>query len=46
MEISKGYYLGYLQGKHYINNGKELIYLVSKTLQAAQKEANLILKTK
>ncbi len=46
MEISKGYYLGYLKGQHYINNGKELIFLVSKTLQAAQKEANLIIKNK
>lgn len=46
MELSKGYWLGIVSGKFYINNGKELIILEAKTLQAAQKEANLILQSK
>ena len=46
MEIAKGYYLGFSYGKFYINNGKELIWLEAKTLQSAQKEANLIIKNK
>ncbi len=46
MELSKGYSLGFISGKFYINNGKELIILEAKTLQATQKEANLIIKNK
>lgn len=46
MEIAKGYWLGFISGKFYINNGKELIILEAKTLQSAQKEAYLILQIK
>ncbi|MGL5233895.1 MAG: hypothetical protein ACRC8Z_03960 [Empedobacter falsenii] len=46
MELSKGYWLGFISGKFYINNGKELIILEAKTLQSAKKESEKILINK